>query len=180
MATSDRNQPVAFEQSPTHLVPLDPLAQRCAWPQFWTADFPTPDFVEVLTRAKTLGCKDNRDRIYAFLGSPKALVGERKQIVFVPDYGRSCQEVYHDFAASWLEPSQLAVHDRCYIVAGMPVPVILRPQADSDDQYHFLGDFFVFGIMHGELFDKERAEGTFDDGREEGMDIFLLWRTPAP
>jgi hypothetical protein len=336
---------------------------------FWTAEFPTPNFVEVLTRAKTLECTDNRDRIYAFLGSPKALVGERKQAVLVPDYEKSYREVYRDFAASWLTktqdltllsavehtqdtlhddmpswvprwnrtlsithfglcnsgfnaakhlpangpvlvnikeltvtgsifdtivwrseslpktwdyhvpgfdgfginplliftwtrfsstlsimsfikvlggptyannvdslhpdeatfaldlcrqtliyrdksetelrqmaeggdamsfarhgevwaaqrsvaltwngrcalvPAVTAVHDHCYIVAGMPVPVILRPQAESDDRYQFLGESVVLGIMHGELFDKERAKGMFDDGRKEGMDILLL------
>jgi hypothetical protein len=56
----------------------------------------------------------------------------------------------------------------------MPVPVILRPQAESDDRYQFLGESVVLGIMHGELFDKERAKGMFDDGRKEGMDILLL------
>lgn len=336
---------------------------------FWTADSPTPNFVEILVRAKTLECKDNRDLIYAFLGSPKALVGERKQIVLVPDYEKSYREVYRDFAVSWLTktqdltllsavqhtqdtlqndmpswvprwdrslstthfglcnsgfdaakhlpanepllvnskeltvtgsifdtivwryeslpetwdfhvpgfdgfgihpllvfiwirfsynqsimsfikllggpmyaknanslhpdeaafaldlcrqsliyrdkseselrqaaedgdamsfarhgevwaaqrsialtwngrcalvPAVTAVHDHCYIVAGMPVPVILRPQAESDDRYQFLGESFVLGIMHGELFDKERAKGMFDDGRKVGMDISLL------
>jgi hypothetical protein len=71
-------------------------------------------------------------------------------------------------------PAVTAVHDHCYIVAGMPVPVILRPQAESDDRYQFLGESVVLGIMHGELFDKERAKGMFDDGRKEGMDILLL------
>jgi hypothetical protein len=55
--------------------------------------------VKVLTRAKTLGCKDNWDLTYAFLGSPKAFVGDKKQILLVSDYEKSYREVYHDFAA---------------------------------------------------------------------------------
>jgi len=66
------------------------------------AEFPIPNFVETLSRAKTLGFKDNRDRIYTFLGSPKALVGEKKEIVLVPDYEKDYREVYRDFAISWL------------------------------------------------------------------------------
>jgi hypothetical protein len=73
---------------------------------FWMEEFPMPNFVETLARAKTLGCNDNRDRIYGFLGSPKAAVGHKKEIVLVPDYGKDYRKVYHDFAVSWLVKTQ--------------------------------------------------------------------------
>jgi hypothetical protein len=73
---------------------------------FWMAEFEMPNFVETLARAKSLRCTDNRDRIYAFLGSPKALIGEHKEVVLDPDYTRDCLKVYHDFAVSWLTKTQ--------------------------------------------------------------------------
>jgi hypothetical protein len=73
---------------------------------FWMTEFTMPNFVETLARAKTLDCKDNRDRIYGFLGSPKAAVGCNKEIVLVPDYRKDYRKVYHDFAVSWLTKTQ--------------------------------------------------------------------------
>ena len=73
---------------------------------FWMAEFPMPNFIETLARGKTLRCKDNRDRIYGFLGSPKAVVGESKEIVLVPDYSKDYRRIYHDFAVSWLTKTQ--------------------------------------------------------------------------
>ena len=73
---------------------------------FWMAEFPMPNFIETLARAKTLHCTDNRDRIYGFLGSPKAVVGESKEIVLVPDYIKEYRRIYQDFAVSWLTKTQ--------------------------------------------------------------------------
>ena len=73
---------------------------------FWMEEFLMPNFVETLARAKTLHCKDDRDRIYGFLGSPKAVVGSEKEIVLLPDYAKEYRKVYQDFAISWLTKTQ--------------------------------------------------------------------------
>ncbi|CAG5184830.1 uncharacterized protein ALTATR162_LOCUS11103 [Alternaria atra] len=73
---------------------------------FWMEEFPMPNFVETLARAKTLHCKNDRDRIYGFLGSPKAIVGPEKEIVLVPDYAKEYRKIYQDFAVSWLSKTQ--------------------------------------------------------------------------
>jgi hypothetical protein len=73
---------------------------------FWMLIWPMPNFVEVLARAKQLHCSDERDRIFAFLGSPKALLGENGAVIMRPDYEKNFREVYLDFATAWLETTQ--------------------------------------------------------------------------
>ncbi|KAF1917621.1 heterokaryon incompatibility protein [Ampelomyces quisqualis] len=73
---------------------------------FWEAEFPMPNFIETLARAKTLHCKNEIDRIYAFLGSPKAVIGKNKEVVLVPDYETDYRKIYHDLAVSWLTKTQ--------------------------------------------------------------------------
>lgn len=70
---------------------------------FWLPHLKLPTFIEVLARAKTLGCTDKRDRIYAFLGSSKAKMGEDGSLVVTPTYNKDFREVYLDFARTWLQ-----------------------------------------------------------------------------
>jgi hypothetical protein len=69
---------------------------------FWLPIWPMPDYIEVLARAKTLHCSDDHDRIFAFLGSPKARVGDSNEAIVRPNYDKSVRAVYTDFAVAWL------------------------------------------------------------------------------
>jgi hypothetical protein len=82
-------------------------------PGYWKASEPVPNFVEVLARGKPLGCTDQRDRIYAFLGSPKAQVGEDNIIIVRPDYEKGFREVYLEFGMEWLKKTK----DLCLLSA---------------------------------------------------------------
>ena len=69
---------------------------------FWLPIWPMPNYIEVLARAKTLHCSDDRDRIYAFLGSPKARVGDSDEVIIRPNYDKDVRAIYTDFAVAWL------------------------------------------------------------------------------
>jgi hypothetical protein len=82
-------------------------------PGYWMASTPVPNFVELLARGKPLGCTDERDRVYAFLGSPKAQVGEDNTMVVRPDYEKGFREVYLELGMAWLEKTK----DLCLLSA---------------------------------------------------------------
>jgi RNAse (barnase) inhibitor barstar len=82
-------------------------------PGYWIASTQVPNFVEVLARGKPLGCTDERDRVYAFLGSPKAQIGEGNTMVMRPDYEKDFREVYLEFGIEWLKKT----NDLCLLSA---------------------------------------------------------------
>jgi hypothetical protein len=71
----------------------------------------TYSLLEIMSTARRMGITDKRDRVYAFLGLHQARkykmreymqVGEEKHLF---DYNRTFEEVYHDFAAGYLQNS---------------------------------------------------------------------------
>ncbi len=48
-----------------------------------------------------------------------------------------------------LAPDSVAVEDEVWIIAGSPVPFILRPVGNN--KYKLIGEVYVHGIMHGEV-----------------------------
>ncbi|EFX03814.1 heterokaryon incompatibility protein [Grosmannia clavigera kw1407] len=79
---------------------------------FWRPLWHMPNSVELLCRAKTLDCSDDRDRIFAFLSSAKAYVvvggdgegvgSDKGTLNTRTNYRKPFREVYRDFAADWL------------------------------------------------------------------------------
>lgn len=56
-----------------------------------------------------------------------------------------------------LAPRWAHVGDQIFILRGGKVPVILR-RAGDDGMYQFIGEAYVHGAMHGEMFDLEKCE----------------------
>jgi hypothetical protein len=81
---------------------MKPWLNDVHMPAFWEPTSPFR-FVELLLRAKTLQCTDERDRIYAFLGSGAAKVGQGGGMIVVPDYEKSFRAIYLEFATAWLK-----------------------------------------------------------------------------
>jgi hypothetical protein len=61
-----------------------------------------------------------------------------------------------------LGPLSIQCNDIVVILFGGQAPFILRP-TDVDGEYHFIGDCYVDGIMHGEHIEKLKAEGKFEE-----------------
>ncbi|KAJ4347822.1 uncharacterized protein N0V89_009192 [Didymosphaeria variabile] len=49
------------------------------------------------------------------------------------------------------------LHDEVFLIPGCSIPLILR-RVEGTEEYNFVGDAIVFGVMEGELWDKTGAE----------------------
>jgi hypothetical protein len=84
----------------THMVWRD-------WSPDWqkTATYPDWAFLDLLTQARWLECRDIRDHIYAFLGHPLAQLDDGNGTIVTPDYSKAPLEVYLELAAQFLKTS---------------------------------------------------------------------------
>jgi hypothetical protein len=57
-----------------------------------------------------------------------------------------------------LGPSSIEIRDEVWILAGVSVPFILRPEGEG--QFRLISEAYVHGIMHGEAIAKLEKPGA--------------------
>jgi hypothetical protein len=81
------------------------------WSPDWqkTATFPNKTFLDLLTQASWLSCRDFRDHVYAFLGHPLAQLDDGIGTIVTPDYSKAPLEVHLELATQLFKTNGLRV-----------------------------------------------------------------------
>jgi hypothetical protein len=79
------------------------------WSPDWqkTSTYPNEDFLDLLSHARWLACRDHRDHIYAFLGHPLAQSDDGNETIVMPDYSKPASDVYLDLAMKLVQKQGL-------------------------------------------------------------------------
>jgi hypothetical protein len=108
-----------------------------------TGSHPGQTFLDLLSHAKYLSCREFLDHVYAFLGHPLARDMDGEMIV-KPDYRRGVREVYLELAVKLLERDGLRV---------LSVVEHMSEDEEGPSWVPFVGDFEIcscsFGVYVG-------------------------------
>ena len=91
--------------------------------EFQKNSFRCESFLDVLEFHRQKVCKDPRDKIFAFLGHPKALLDDKP--IITPDYAKSAGTVYHEVVSAVNNNPEIAFRFLLFNLLRNPVPKYL-------------------------------------------------------